>query len=538
MIFTSIVITQLALTGGFANFTNQTESRLVSDASLGANDLQEKDYAWGDVDLDGDIDLVCVRKEPFTSTGRDVNVLFMNEGGVLTDRTTEYATNTDVSGDQGFLTPTNDRDVILHDLDLDGWLDMITVTTLTDFSTKALSHPRVYMNLGESDGIWQGFRYEDTRIPQMHATAGPRFCSLAVGDLTGDGFPDLYFGDYDSGTEQVFDYNNRLLINDGNAFFTDESTQRMTEEMLESAFGAASEIVDMNNDGVLDVVKQTSLNAPQHVAITYNSTTNEGHFDGYDIIDEQAPYFVTVGDLNGDGRQDLVVVDDGTDHYYLNEGNGGDSFANFTSYNFENSDGFGGNAIIRDLNNDGHQDVIVTDVDVDISGCSRTTHIYRNLGNTPNVSFSEQSVGINENFLTGTHDVAVFDINNDGWLDLVMGRCNTTEVWIQDAPTGVVFAYPNGLPGFITPDEPWTFEVNTTLIGQGDIDQSSGVLTAMIDGVEETYALVSIGTNLFEATLPARPCATRLSFKLSVSLESGVPYYDPPSGWYDVTVGE
>ena len=69
----------------------------------------------------------------------------------------------------------------------------------------------------------------------------PRFCSLAVGDVTGDGHPDLYFGDYDSGSTQIFDFNNRLLINDGNAFFSDQSTQRMSDEMLLSAFGAGEQ---------------------------------------------------------------------------------------------------------------------------------------------------------------------------------------------------------------------------------------------------------------------------------------------------------
>ena len=82
----------------------------------------------------------------------------------------------------------------------------------------------------------------------------------------------------------IFDFDNRLLINDGNGFFTDESTQRMSNQMLNSAFGAASAIADMNNDGIMDVVKQTSLQAPTHVAITYNDFDNEGFFDFYDII--------------------------------------------------------------------------------------------------------------------------------------------------------------------------------------------------------------------------------------------------------------
>jgi hypothetical protein len=538
MIFTAILITQITAAGGFGNFTNQTNDRLVCDPALGINDVEEKDYAWGDLDLDGDIDLVCVRKQPFTSTGRNINVLFMNEGGTLVDRTSEYATATDVNGDNGFLTPTNDRDVVLHDLDLDGWLDMVTVTTLTDNSTKALSHPRVYMNLGEVDGIWQGFRFENDRIPEMHGTAGPRFCSLAIGDVNGDTFPDLYFGDYDSGGTQIFDYNNRLLMNDGNAFFTDESTQRMTSEMLESAFGAASNIVDMNGDGALDVVKQTSLNAPQHVAIIYNNPNNKGVFNGYDIIDQLAPYFVTVGDLNGDGRMDLVVVDDGSDTYYLNTGNGGDGFANFDAITFENSGGFGGNAIIRDLNNDGHQDVIITDVDVDISGCSRTTLIYRNLGNTPNVTMSEQFVGISDADLQGVHDAAVFDINGDGWLDIVMGRCDSTEVWIQESPSGVIFSYPSGLPGFIPPNENYNFTVSMQVVGGGTIDTSNALLHVRENGITLQYPLTPIGENEFQASMPAGDCATELEFYISASLVKGGAYLDPPNGWYGVTVGD
>ena len=67
----------------WVDLVDETAARMPAysnDPALSTNDLEEKDYAWGDVDNDGDIDLVVVRKQPFTTTGRRVNVLFMNEG--------------------------------------------------------------------------------------------------------------------------------------------------------------------------------------------------------------------------------------------------------------------------------------------------------------------------------------------------------------------------------------------------------------------------------------------------------------------------
>ena len=143
--------------------------------------------------------------------------------------------------------------------------------------------------------------------------------------MTGDDAPDLYFGDYDSGpgSSSSNDMNNRLLINDGNGYFTDESQSRMNSTMLLSAFGAASVIVDLNGDGANDVLKQTALNPPQHVAVVYNNPANEGMFNIYHDFTVGAPYHVNTGDMNNDGRIDLVISDDGSDRYRYNMGNDG-----------------------------------------------------------------------------------------------------------------------------------------------------------------------------------------------------------------------
>lgn len=529
-VFSILVLPLPAVFGqGWVDFADQTDARLQASGDLGVSDSQEKDYAVGDLDRDGDDDLICVRKEPFTSTGRDINVLFMNESGVLVDRTSLYASESDVSGDQGFLTPTNDRDVELVDVNGDDWLDVVTATTLTDNASKHLSHPRVYINLGESDGVWQGLRHEDARIPQMHATAGPRFCSVTSGDIDDDGDMDLYFGDYDSGTTQIYDYNNKLLINDGNGYFTDESDARLTFEMRESAFGASSEMADMNNDGALDIVKQTSLNPPQHIAVTYNNPSQEGVFNGYQIVDQIAPYFASVGDLNGDGQLDIVVTDDGVDTYYLNQGNGGNGEAQFSQRTFSSvTGGFGGDSYIVDLNNDGNLDVIITDVDVDISGCSRTTHIFRNRGESPEVTFERESTGIPDSMLQGVHDTAIIDIDGDGWLDLVIGRCDSTEVWMNQPPIGLVFAWDGGIPSYLPPDVSVEVRFEVQPIGGVDIEQDSGQLWVRLAGESWMEVVVQdLGGHLYSGMLPPIACAASLEFYASAETASGTEYTDP-----------
>lgn len=524
--------------GQWVEYVDETSVRMpasLNDPSVTTNDNEEKDYAWGDVDQDGDIDLIIVRKQPFTSTGKRVNVLLMNEGvaeghgvnGVLVDRTVEYATASDVPGDDGFLTATNDRDVALVDVNNDGWLDMVTAPTLTDNQAKNLSHPRIYMNLGESGGEWQGFRYEDARIPQMHPNAGPRFCSVVAGDINGDGFMDLYFGDYDSGGSQIEDYNNKLLVNDGTGFFIDESNLRLTSEMRLSAFGAASAMADMNDDGALDVIKQTSLNAPTHVAVTYNNPADLGIFNAYDTVYGNAPYFISVDDLNNDGRMDIVVVDDGTDAFMINTGNGGDGQANFTTIPFDAGDsaGFGGNSWIADLDNNGWNDIIITDVDVDIPGCDRVTQFYRSNGSQSNINFDADQSIIPTADRRGIHDVAVFDINGDGWLDLVMGECDGTKVWMNQPPLGVDFVMIGGAPQYVEPGQTTDIQIRATAVG-GTLKSVS--LSTSVDGSPfSTVPMTPAGGGDFDGTLPAIDCGSEISWYITGTLAGGGDYTFP-----------
>ena len=409
-------------------------SRLVSTPELGTADVQEKDYAWGDLDQDGWTDLVVARKEPFTTAGRFPNVLFMNEQGTLVDRTGLYAAASDVPGDQGFLTPTNDRDIAVADVTGDGWLDVITAPTISPGLPKHISHPRIYVNLGlDGNGDWLGLLYEEARTPDWGTY--PTFCGVGVGDVTGDGSPDLYFAHYDSGSQQ--DLNDRLLVNDGNGFFSDETAARMSSNMTSSGFGTSAVIVDLNGDGASDVADGES----GVVNLIYNDPANVGYFNILHNPYFGAPYHVNTGDLNQDGKPDLVISDDGADRYLLNQGNDALGRVSWSSPHVYNTDdGFASNNLVVDLDGDGWGEAIYCDVDVDIPGCDRRMHLFHNRGGTVGgfVSLFEESgagsvgaTGLTATALRGMHDVAVFDLDNDGDLDLVLGRCSGTSVYLS-----------------------------------------------------------------------------------------------------------
>ncbi len=430
----------------WVSFQNETGSRIVADPSLSTSDHEEKDYDYADLDQDGWIDLVVARKQPNTTSGGRINVLFMNEAGVLVDRSVEYATATDVPGDMGFKAADNDRDVTLADVDNDGWLDVLTAPALGFGQPKYLSHPRVYMNLQSSGGTWGGLFYQEARIPQfMSGTTpvAPDLCSVAAGDIDDDGDLDLHFADYDASPGP--DLNDRLLVNDGTGYFADESSLRMTPTMLFSGFGTSSYIVELNGLPGLDVVKNF---AGEGDAI-YNNPANLGFYNIFDAFQGGSAYFVSQGDLNNDGRIDTVFSDDGSDRYRYNLSTdvlGRVVWGSNKTFQFltGGDDGFGSGSVIADLDGDSWKDVVICDVDVDVGGCERRIHIYHNPGGPigSEITLKEEAggsgtsdwkgvKGVTANDLRGGYDVAVFDLDNDGDNDMVMGRCDGTSVWMN-----------------------------------------------------------------------------------------------------------
>ncbi|MCG8455150.1 MAG: VCBS repeat-containing protein [Holophagales bacterium] len=411
----AVALLGLALPAGaqdWVEFIDVTATRLVMFPPLEMDDGLEKDIEIGDLDNDGDTDVIVVQKVPFSVEGGKPNLLFMNEDGVMTDRTSLYAPD--------MLDMTDDRDLVIVDLDGDGWLDVVTATTFFE-------QPRVYMNQGETmAGQWLGLDYNagEARLP-IFAPA-PKFCAIAAGDVTGDGRPELYFADYEN------DLEDRLLVNNGSGFFTDQTTTRLTTAMAESVFGTDAAIVDIDNDNDNDIIKNNSSgsapppgSSPPAVRVFYND--GSGTFDFLQIAYQEAPYMIDVADFDQNGRQDIFIVDDGQDTVLFNTGNDPEGRAIFTERSVTGSPGtsfFGGNTRVADLDADGVLDILVADVDTDIEGCDRRLTVLRGTGTPPDISYTDPLGGSTRTWTTqGTYDVAVLDINGDGVLDIWAGLC-------------------------------------------------------------------------------------------------------------------
>ncbi|MCH7721002.1 MAG: VCBS repeat-containing protein [Planctomycetes bacterium] len=485
------------LAGGWVEFTEESTTRMIADNGVGMDDFEEKAFGVGDVDGDGDDDLVVVRKiDEGSEAGPLRNVLFLNEDGVLVDHTAELI--------PGFLAGTTDRDVVLADVDGDGWLDIVTAQAFGGV-------PKIYMNQGEVDGQWQGFVYEAARIP---LSGSPNFCGVAAGDIDNQNGPELYFVAY-------FGSIDKLLLNDGNGFFTDVTTQRLSGFEV-SGFGTAVEIVDMNGDGKLDIIKSEA--GPVYIA--FNDGT--GFFNVTQTAYTGAAYHMTTFDIENDGDLDFYVSDDGTDRYAINVSTNPNGTVQFVEYTAASStNGFGSDILIADFNNDEFDDLMVADVDVDLNSCGGTADLLRNTGvSGPGNLIDTLPLGS----LTpqGVHDQAAIDLNEDGWLDLIVGKCTGYDIFINLPPEGIIFSYPQGLPTLLPPFEDLTLQVKLLPFGDVTIDPDSPTLFLSLDGgAFESQPLQFVGDDIYEAVLPGAECMTRYDFYALAALTTGGEFTDP-----------
>ena len=404
------------------NLEDQTADRLKL-SSIQKFDGEEKDIAIGDLNRDGWMDIVVVRKNPFSNQGPRADLLLLNDRGKLVDSTLHYAP-------EFISNPSDARDVLIIDIDDDNWDDVIVCNTFAQ-------QPILYHNLGNDvNGEWLGLQDETaSRFPLI--TVNPlQFCAVWGGDITGNGAPDIYFSNYNP-SGLCFDV---LLINDGTGNFTDETINRLGT-LRNSAFGTSVEIHDVDNDGDNDIVKISTLfDVPPWNAIGVFILFNEGTgtFSNWQKIFGNSPYMFTIGDLTNDLKKDVYTVDDQQDYVNIATNLWPDSLIDFNTSTLSNSPrttGFGGNVKMVDVDNDGDLDVGVASVDVDFPPCEtgglRKFTLLRNQDIASGTLMDPWGTTSNPWNLS-SYDFAFLDINRDGNMDIFLGLCTSYAIFMQD----------------------------------------------------------------------------------------------------------
>jgi len=188
--------------------------------------------------------------------------------------------------------------------------------------------------------------------------------------------------------------------------------------------GSALDFIDANEDGYLDIVTANNYSA-DNVRYILNQNGNSFDNDNPIIIDNsiQDPYQVDVKDIDNDGKDDIIVSFWTNDNlsWYRNLGNGNFSSSNLISNTLYNSKSFS----IEDIDNDGLKDIISSS---NPSSIERKLSLFKNEGN----GTVFQEIIINH-YYGNPNKIKIADLNNDNKNDIIVA-CNDI-IWFENYGT-------------------------------------------------------------------------------------------------------
>jgi len=319
--------------------------------------------ALGDLDHDGNLDIVTAKGAAGTI------------GALLGKGDGTFAANTDFAAGNGLSS------IVLGDLDGDGKLDVAGVNGTT-----------VGVLLGRGDGSFGAAAFHDTTAELVTA--------LALGDVNGDGKLDVVTANSQGHGETGYRGTVSVLLGTGSGKLATHVDYAVGDDPEGVALG------DVNGDGKLDiVVANTGVDFDWSVGVLLGK--GDGTFSGEaEISGGLGPNAVALGDLNGDGKLDAVLINTmaaGGDTAAILLGKGDGTLLGAPGYSL--TSGNARSLVLADLNGDGALDIVT----VGDNPSMLTVLFGKGDGTFP----SSAGYGVE------TSAVAFRDLNGDGRLDLV-----------------------------------------------------------------------------------------------------------------------
>jgi len=275
--------------------------------------------------------------------------------------------------------------VEIADLNRDGKSDLVVANA---------GSGNVTVLLGDGKGRF-------TSAPGSPFPAGKSPNDVAVADVNHDGYLDLVFANHD--TTYL-----TLLLGDGKGGFTPAPSSPITVQSRPHPHGVGA--ADLNGDGRADIVT-TNLDGASVTVLLSDGKRGFVPAPGSPFPAGKKPFGVAIGDVNGDGRPDLIVgnwgghpEDESFDAVNVLLGEGKGKFSPLPGSPLRAGRG-PARVAIGDLNGDGFGDVAVANYvgdDVTVFYGSR-----RGLRRGPTLKTGHRPQGI-----------AVGDLNGDGRGDI------------------------------------------------------------------------------------------------------------------------
>ncbi len=174
--------------------------------------------------------------------------------------------------------------VVLGDVDNDGLLDLLV---------RSAESAAVAVLMGSGEGR---FRTAAGGLVDLQEPAS----EFALGDLNGDGWLDLVLGSHNS-------YRVQLLLGDGAGNFEPVPGRVFTMKDGQEPHTHGLALGDLNNDGRLDIITGNTSDGDVAVALG-DGMAGFTRLSGSPFAVSRGPYPLALGDLDSDGNLDIVVT--------------------------------------------------------------------------------------------------------------------------------------------------------------------------------------------------------------------------------------